>query len=260
MSRLKTLYHRHVPPPVRFPLGRLRRTLIDMGLRLTGGHGPLPPRRVLKKVQMTPWAMEYLDVGARGAETVQRILDEAGIHPGEPRRVLDFGCGLVRTLRHLTAEGWELVGSDVDAESIAWSRRALPEVRLEVNGVDPPLPFESASFDAVYAISVFSHFDLNHQQSWAEELARVLVPGGVAVITTMGPWAFDPLPEAATSPRPGFWFCPAGRDFNDSAAIHTEEGLAQFFDPWFERGPWQRGGLDGFQDLAVFYRTPSSDH
>jgi SAM-dependent methyltransferase len=254
MPSFKTLYHRLVPASIRFPMGRLRRTLIDQSLRLTGRHGLLPPRRVLKKVQMTPWAMEYLEVGARGADTIRQVLRQTGISSGRHQKVLDFGCGLARTMRHLREEGWELMGSDVDAESIAWSRLALPEMRLEVNGHHPPLPFASASFDAVYAISVFSHFSAEGQGLWAEELARVLKPGGVAVVTTMGPWAFNPLPAEAVSPLPGFWFCPAGRAFNDSAAIHTEEGLKNFFKPWFDCGPWTRGGLDGFQDLAVFFR------
>lgn len=254
MSRLKALYHRFVPASIRFPIGRLRRTLMDQSLRLTGRHGLLPPRKVLKKVQMTPWAMEYIAVGARSAETIRQVLHQAGVSAEEHKSVLDFGCGLARTLRHLTEDGWHLVGSDVDAESIAWSRQALPGLRLEVNGQKPPLPFAEASFDAVYAISVFSHFSAEEQSLWAAELARVLKPKGVAVVTTMGPWAFHPLPAGALSPMPGFWFCPAGRDFNDSAAIHTEEGLKNFFKPWFDCGPWTRGGLDGFQDLAVFHR------
>ena len=254
MGRLKDIYHRSVPAGVRFPIGRLRRTLMDQGLRLSGKHGPLPPRHVLKKVQMTPWAMEYLEVGRRSAETIRRVLAEAGVRAEASHKVLDFGCGLARTLRHLTSTAWDLWGSDVDEDSVVWSQRAVPEVQFEANGVDPPLPFDSEFFDAVYAISVFTHFSTDHQHRWAEELARVLRPGGIAVVTTMGPWAFDPLPPEAQAPLPGFWFVPVSGAFNNSAAIHTEDGLEHFFHPDFEKESWTRGGLDGFQDLGVFRR------
>lgn len=261
MSRLKGLYHQYVPARVRFPLGRARRTLIDMGIRLVGRHGPLPPRRVLQKVQLTPWAMEYLEVGARCAATVRRELVAAGVDPAQPHRVLDFGCGLGRTLRHFADSAWEMVGCDVDAASIAWTRRALPALRLEVSPSAPPLPFDAGAFDAVYAISVFSHFARHDQQRWAAELARVLRPGGVALVTTMGPWAFDSLPANAVpcDEVEGFWFCPAGDAFNESAAIHTQAGITHFFAPHFRPGPWQRGGLDGFQDLGIFFRRDDAE-
>lgn len=253
MSRLQQLYHRHVPPRIRFPIGRLRRDLIDVWTRVAGGHGPLPPRRVLQKVQHTVWVMEFLEVGAKCAGTVRTVLQELDLDaPGT--RVLDFGCGMGRTLRHFRHDGWQLQGCDVDADSIAWSRRTVPFVALEVNGEEPPLPYADGTFDVVYAISVFSHFPTHLQGPWARELARVLRPGGVALVTTMGPWVFDPLPpsDEASEAVDGFWFVRAGKDFNDSAAIHTEAGLRHFFEPTFETLDWRRGGLDGFQDLGIF--------
>ena len=207
---------------------------------------------MLQKVQLTPWVMEYLEVGERGAETVRSTLTTAGLDRSDAA-VLDFGCGLGRTLRHLRALPWSLSGCDVDAESIAWTRKALPEVPFENNGTMPPLPYGDDSFDAVYAISVFTHFDPRGQAAWAQELARVLRPGGLALITTMGPWAFHPFPEGSVVTEvEGFWFFPVGGAFNNSAAVHTREGLEHFFSPRFELLDWKKQGLDGFQDLALF--------
>lgn len=256
MSRLKEIYHRHVPAHIRWPMGRLRRDLQDALLRLSRRHGPLPPRNVLLKVQSTPWVMEYLDIGQRSAARMQEVLSGAGLDASSSPRVLDFGCGLGRVLRHLGESGWQLSGSDVDAWSLDWSRRVCGFADLRVNGNDPPLPWDDGTFDAVYAVSVFSHFPTARQGAWAAELRRVLKPGGVAVVTTMGPWVFDPMPETdeASAAIEGFWFVPAGHGFNDSAAIHTEEGLRHFFDPHLEMLSWSRGGLDGFQDLALFQK------
>ena len=57
-----------------------------------------------------------------------------------------------------------------------------------------------------------------------------------------------PEPDEPSRAVEGFWFVPAGEDFNDSAAIHTQEGLRGFFEPHFRTLDWERGGLDGFQD------------
>ncbi len=257
MSRLKQLYHHHIPARLRWPIGRLRRDLQDALLRLSRRHGPLPPRHVLLKVQSTPWVMEYLDIGRRSAARLQQVLGEAGLNAASRPQVLDLGSGLGRVLRHLEPSGWQLYGCDVDAWSLEWSRRVCDFAELRVNQNDPPLPWPEASFDAVYAVSVFSHFPTARQSRWAAELRRVLKPGGLAVVTTMGPWVFNPLPEGdeTSADIDGFWFVPAGHGFNDSAAIHTEEGLRHFFDPHLEMLSWHRGGLDGFQDLSLLRRS-----
>lgn len=277
-ERIQRLYHQFIPDTIRFPLGRARRTMLDGWIRATGGHGPLPPRRVLQRVQLTPWVMEYIEVGARGAETVRRELIAAGLDEETPQRVLDFGCGLGRTLRHLRSTSWQLAGCDVDGDSIAWTRRALPSIPLEANPPRPPLPYADHSFDALYAISVFTHFGPAEQSAWAEELARVLCPGGLALITTMGPWAFHPFPPSPAGPNTaepntaepdtvesnkgpdidGFWFFPVGGGFNNSAAVHTKKALQTIFSPWFEPLGWKKQGLDGFQDLSLFRARSSA--
>jgi SAM-dependent methyltransferase len=52
--------------------------------------------------------------------------------------------------------------------------------------MNPPLPFEDASFDLVYSISVFTHLDEEMQDAWLNELKRVLRPGGILIITVHG--------------------------------------------------------------------------
>lgn len=254
---LRDLYHRLVPPAIRFPIGRFRRTVLDRILRLRDGQSPSPPGKLLMRVQSTPWIMEYYEVGERCADTVRRILTEHGIGDDQPGKMLDFGCGLGRTLRHFGDTPWQLHGCDIDSEMVGWCRQELDSwlggVDWRVNGEEPPLPWADGTFDGLWAISVFTHFPTHLQEPWAAELARILRPGGIALVTTMGPWVFDPLPPAdeASAAIEGFWFVRAGVDFNDSAAIHTEDGLRHFFEPHFEWLGWTRGGLDGFQDLAV---------
>lgn len=104
--------------------------------------------------------------------------------------VLEWGCGPARIIRHLrsAAEGRirVLAGSDYNPETVAWCSAHIPEVKFHVNGLMPPLPLPDASFDVVYNHSVFTHLSEDAQLAWAEELHRVLRPGGILVCTTHG--------------------------------------------------------------------------
>ncbi len=50
----------------------------------------------------------------------------------------------------------------------------------------PPLELGEGSVDAVYAISIWSHFSAPAALTWLEEMHRVLRPGGVLLLTTHG--------------------------------------------------------------------------
>jgi SAM-dependent methyltransferase len=104
------------------------------------------------------------------------------------KRVLDFGCGAGRTLRHFTSEAAEaeIWGCDIDEESIGWMQAHMcPPFHAFVNGSDPPLEQPDASFDLIWAISVFTHLAPNWSQ-WLVELHRLLKPDGLLFVTFMG--------------------------------------------------------------------------
>jgi SAM-dependent methyltransferase len=102
-------------------------------------------------------------------------------------RILDFGCGCGRLIRHLPAHtGAELSGSDYNPALIEWCRDNLPFATFETNGLAPPLAFPDASFDFIYARSVFTHLPEDLQHLWIRELHRVLAPGGTLYLTMHG--------------------------------------------------------------------------
>src|ERR1700761_7306585 len=71
------------------------------------------------------------------------------------KRVLDFGCGAGRTLRHFMAEAEEaeMWGVDIDAASIDLLRETVcPPLHVMRSGYSPPLEFESSSFDLIWSI------------------------------------------------------------------------------------------------------------
>lgn len=104
----------------------------------------------------------------------------------ESDAVLDFGCGCGRVLRYWRDHAGPVAGSDRDDAAVAWCARNLPFTRVERNSLAPPLPFAEATFDLVYALSVFTHLTEELQTAWRDELRRVLRPGGRLLATTHG--------------------------------------------------------------------------
>lgn len=206
---------------------------------------------------MTPWAREYLDVGRRSSTAIRNGLASAGLLTDGPSQILDFGCGSGRTLRHLTTTGWTITGSDVDEQSIHWCQSSMPGLRFEVSETRPPLPFEPASFDAVYSISVFTRLDLETQRVWCDEIARVLRPRGLLAVSTMGPSILGNFPAIATESRvamlrrTGSFYAEGDGGFGSNTAFHTVAGIVDLFAERFELLSWSEQGLDGFQDLAI---------
>ena len=113
----------------------------------------------------------------------------------EGKRVMDFGCGAGRTLKHFLpdAERAEFWGVDIDAGSIDLLRETVsPPLRLMRSDYMPPLDLQSASFDLIWSISVFTHLTDN-SLPWLLELHRLLRPGGLLIATYMGEWTSELL-------------------------------------------------------------------
>lgn len=102
--------------------------------------------------------------------------------------VLDLGCGTGRVTKECLASAASVVGADFSMDSLQFfSRRLAPAdaarvllVRCEAGH----LPFADGSFDVVVSTSLFSN--LPNAKTWdlgLAELARVLAPGGRAMIT-----------------------------------------------------------------------------
>jgi SAM-dependent methyltransferase len=100
--------------------------------------------------------------------------------------VLDFGCGCGRVTRYWSDFEGAVSGSDVNAKAIDWCRDNLAFATFERNALAPPLDFDEASFDLVYALSVFTHLTAELQVAWRDEMLRVLRPDGLLLVTTHG--------------------------------------------------------------------------
>jgi SAM-dependent methyltransferase len=163
------------------------RERIDIGKEPALPYPPLELANRVGSVADAPDPLAYYD--KLGRETRDGIVDRL---PADwtfgGKRILDFGCGAGRTLRHFTdetstAEFW---GCDIDEESIRWMERHLsPPFHVFVNGPEPPLDQPDSSFDLIWAVSVFTHL-ADSWSRWLVELDRLLKPGGLLLVTFMG--------------------------------------------------------------------------
>ena len=152
------------------------------------GFAVPPEHLAFDALNHVDWA-RYQATGLQHAAVFASVI-RSQVPAGPSLKVLEWGCGPGRLIRHLPALLAErtlvLQGADYNLESIAWCRANLPAATFVENGLHPPLPLAENSVDVVYNFSVFTHLSEAVQLAWAQELRRVLKPGGLLICTTHG--------------------------------------------------------------------------
>lgn len=148
----------------------------------------LPPARLAFGAYSAPAWRFYKESGEDTARFLATVLAR---HLGEARlaAVLEWGCGPGRVVRHLApllGPRVRVCGTDYDPQTVEWCREHIEGVEFTQNALRPPLPFEADSFDGAYAISVLTHLSRESGEAWSHELARVVRPGGLVIVSTCG--------------------------------------------------------------------------
>jgi len=149
---------------------------------------PVPPLRLRMLVSGTADLTEFLERGQLAEQSIRKALVRAGAPISSHSAILDFGCGCGRVLRYWRGLDVPVWGTDFNSSAIKWCRANLPFVEVGVNTLEPPLNYGDASFDVVYALSVFTHLPVETQFAWRDELRRVLHNGGHLLLTLHGDW------------------------------------------------------------------------
>lgn len=173
---------------VRFVWSRLRTSWDNARFSREYPSFSLPPPRLAFGAYSAPAWRFYKESGEDTARfiaaTLHRHLDE--VRTGA---VLEWGCGPARVVRHLPpllGSSTRVCGSDYDPDTVEWCREHIEGVEFVLNDLLPPLSLDTDSFDCAYSISVLTHLSRESGQAWSRELARVVRPGGLVIVSTCG--------------------------------------------------------------------------
>jgi SAM-dependent methyltransferase len=182
----------------RIPPDKLFGSLDDPAWRWLNVEGPascpflatylpfLPPEGVQSGIT-EPTGERALEIGFQIYSLFKHAYEEQAGPLESFHRLLDFGCGWGRVtrffLRDVAPEN--LVGIDVDERAVAACLESNRWCRFERCETFPPTTLEPASFDLIYAYSVFSHLSEKAHLRWLEEFERLLKPRGILLVTTL---------------------------------------------------------------------------
>lgn len=123
-------------------------------------------------------------------ETFKReLIAQAQINAGH--RVLDLGCGtgtLTLMIKHSHPDA-DMVGLDGDPQVLEIARAKAAKAELTIafdHGLAFQLPYPDASFDRVLSSLVLHHLTGENKQRTAQEIFRVLRPGGELHVADFG--------------------------------------------------------------------------
>ena len=131
-----------------------------------------------------------------------RVLDRAAVQNGE--RVLDLACGTGTLALEVLerAPGARVTGVDADPEILERARRKADKAGAEVafdEGMSTELPYADETFEVLLSTLFFHHLRDEAKRDTADEIARVVRPGGRVVVADWGR-PQDPLMRAAFLP------------------------------------------------------------
>jgi len=151
---------------------------------------PFPSSREMLTVGGETDLRIFLSIGYECFKSIRRFLPT---DINNTAKVLDFGVGCARTMRHFYREvkNFECYGCDVDKNAIDYLESSIQFIKASVTNNLPPLHYKEHYFDFVYSISVFTHLDRSAFIRWINEISRILKKGGIFEISLHGSKAFE---------------------------------------------------------------------
>ncbi len=129
------------------------------------------------------FAGDALHFHRRKWAVIQKLLKRAGVDPASKKWV-DVGCGRGELLDMAGREFAQAAGCDPSAEMI----RVSGSFPIKHQSSSTRLPFANGCADFVTAVCVFHHVHGTARAMLAEEIRRVLTPGGLCCIVEHNPW------------------------------------------------------------------------
>jgi 2-polyprenyl-6-hydroxyphenyl methylase/3-demethylubiquinone-9 3-methyltransferase len=164
--------------------------------------------------------------------------DEHGFKPLEGKTALDVGCGAGLLAEPLARLGAQVTAVDAAPELIEMAKDHAAGQGLSINYRAVGVEQVDGKFDLVTSMEVIEH--VADPQSFVNELAKQLAPGGLMILSTPNKTAWSKLLTITLAE--GFGQIPRGtHDFD------------KFIDPEAMRGLLAQAGLDviDFEGIAI---------
>lgn len=183
------------------------------------------------------WASLYQPGAKVNAENysflirARRVMELVTSSQDRIRNFLDIGCGTAPLGPAVVAMGAHYTGIDFSPAMIDAARR-LMEKSIASGAADlmvgdatkPEVP--DAAFDSVVAMGLVEYFSRDQLDTAMREIARVLAPGGVAIITIPKRWSWNRLLGTVTAPvRKAISWRPQGADLK----LHRKESFIRLY-------------------------------
>jgi SAM-dependent methyltransferase len=129
------------------------------------------------------------DITFFAAHKATLLADLAASAFGDSRdcSILDVGCGVGLIDGPLTTSFREVAGVDISNAELEIATRENPGVTYE-RSVERELPYDTGSFDVVFAACVFHHVAPDVRAPLAREMCRVARSGGLVAVFEHNPW------------------------------------------------------------------------
>lgn len=239
-----------------FRLREFRRAREGPRVPSVGPDGlPLPSRsQMIRVTNNADWRANF-ESGAAQAAVFADLAETCGVALNSASAVLDWGCGCGRVTRHLSKfTSAQIFGRDIDRNNIRWAARNLPG-DFKVSRHRPPLDLADASVDVALSLSVFTHIGMAAQHAWLAELARVIRPGGLLLLTFMDeehPGAADAGVDREKLRSTGFAVNTSALEgTNYMATFQTRDQLSAVARPHFREVIARRSGETALQQAVI---------
>jgi SAM-dependent methyltransferase len=132
----------------------------------------------------------------------------------------------------------------------------------------PPMDYNAGTFDFIFSVSVFTHFDETMQFAWLKELKRISKPGGILILTVHGNDVSlqKPGKQKILVAEKGFSYSvvQTGRfkldglpDFYQSTQ-HSREYIEDTWSYFFKIVKYVKNGMNSQQDAVILLNSRSN--
>ncbi len=133
--------------------------------------------------------LDYRQYREEGELAAIEILGWIKKYVRQPLRILEWGCGVARIVRHMprhAGTGTTVYGADINRQMIEWDAAHIKDVQFSLISYQAPTHFSDLQFNFIYAFSVFTHIEGDQQEAWLREMNRILDRNGVFLFTSHG--------------------------------------------------------------------------